>query len=59
MGLIREPKGIDLIVGPSVFTDKDKRIISEVIANYKKTGKLPIKIKKQTHNRRRSFIASD
>ncbi|HXL56412.1 MAG TPA: hypothetical protein VN958_09155 [Chitinophagaceae bacterium] len=54
MGLIREPKGVDLIVGPSVLTDKDRKMISEIIANYKKTGKLPSKIKKQTPRGRRS-----
>ncbi len=56
MGLIREPKGIDLIVGPSVLTKKDKEIISKVISDFKNTGKLPIekkkvnKLRKITHN---------
>ncbi len=45
MGLIREPKGVDLIVGPSVLTDKDRKEISAVITAYKKTGKLPVKAK--------------
>ena len=48
MGLIKEPKGVDLIVGPSILTDKDKKMISEIIADYKKTGKLPSKTKRQT-----------
>jgi hypothetical protein len=56
MGLIREPKGVDFIVGPSVLTDKDRKMISEIIAKYKKTGKLPSKAKKQTHRGRRSTI---
>jgi hypothetical protein len=43
MGLIKEPKGVDLVVGPSVLTKKDKVLISAVIANYKRTGKLPSK----------------
>ena len=43
MGLIKEPKGVDLIVGPSLLTDKDKQFISSIIADYKKTGKLPSK----------------
>jgi hypothetical protein len=65
MGLIREPKGIDFIVGPSVLTDKDRKMISEIIANYKKTGKLPSKAKKETSRRRRgttnneSIVASE
>ncbi len=53
MGLIREPKGVDLIVGPSILTDKDRKMISEIIANYKRTGKLPSKVKKQTKLRGR------
>jgi hypothetical protein len=47
MGLIKEPKGVDLVVGPSTLTKKDRKMISEIIANYKRTGKLPSKLKKQ------------
>lgn len=54
MGLIREPKGVDFIVEPSVLTDKDRTMISEIIANYKKNGKLPSKPKKQKPRGRRS-----
>jgi hypothetical protein len=43
MGLIKEPKGVDLIIGPSILTNKDKQFISSVIADYKMTGKLPPK----------------
>jgi len=43
MGLIKEPKGVDLLVGPSVLTEGDKQFISAVIASYKRTGKLPSK----------------
>lgn len=43
MGLIKEPKGIDLIVGPSILTEKDKQFISSVIASYKRTGRIPAK----------------
>ena len=46
MGFIREPKGIDLIVGPSILTERDRQKISEVISAYKRTGKLPSKAKK-------------
>ncbi len=53
MGLIKEPKGVDLLVGPSVLTEQDKKIISEIITNYKLTGKLPSK-KKLIGSRRRT-----
>jgi hypothetical protein len=43
MGLIKEPKGIDFVVGPSVLTEKDRQLISSAIADYKRTGKLPSK----------------
>ena len=39
MGYIKEPKGVDFVVEPHVVTAEDKRIISEVIAHYKATGK--------------------
>ena len=41
MGIVKEPKGVDFIVGPSVLKDSDKRKISQVIATYQKTGKKP------------------
>ncbi|MGC4103257.1 hypothetical protein [Ferruginibacter sp.] len=43
MGLIREPKGVDLVVGPSSLTPADKKMISAIIADYKKTGRVPVK----------------
>ena len=43
MGHIKEPKGIDLIIGPSVLTKEDRKMISEIIASYKLTGKRPTK----------------
>ncbi len=39
MGYIKEPKGVDLVVGPHVVTTEDRTIISEAIAHYKATGK--------------------
>ena len=53
MGLIKEPKGVDLVVGPSVVTEQDRKLISEIITNYKLTGKLPSK-KKHGGSRRRT-----
>ncbi len=41
MGLIKEPKGVDLLVGPSVLTEQDRKIISEIIANYKTYWETP------------------
>jgi hypothetical protein len=38
MGYIKDPEGVDLVVGPSILTEQDKVMISEIIANYKKTG---------------------
>jgi hypothetical protein len=52
MGLIKEPKGVDLVVGPSVLTEQDRKLISEIIANYKLTGKLPSKNKKNNSRSR-------
>ena len=43
MGYIKEPKGIDLLIGHSHLTEQDRKMISEIIANYKRTGKLPKK----------------
>ena len=37
MGYIKEPEGVDLIVAPSTFTVQDRQMISNIIANYKKT----------------------
>ena len=42
MGYVIEPKNVDLFVGPSVLTDENRRIISDAIAQYHKTGKHPV-----------------
>ncbi|RPE08675.1 hypothetical protein EGT74_16695 [Chitinophaga lutea] len=39
MGYIREPKGVDFVVDPKPLTEKDRGIISEIIAYYKATGR--------------------
>jgi hypothetical protein len=41
MGYIREPKNVDFVVSPSVFTEEDQNQVMEAIAEYKKTGKTP------------------
>ncbi len=38
---IKEPEGIDLSLSPIPLTDENKKQISEIIAEYKKTGKVP------------------
>ncbi|MEP7171139.1 MAG: hypothetical protein ABI855_17355 [Bacteroidota bacterium] len=51
MGYIKEPKGVDLIVAPSVLNEEDRKMISQIIAEYKRTGKIPLKSKRKTlHN---------
>jgi hypothetical protein len=53
MGLIREPKGIDLVVGPSILTEQERKLISQIIATYKITGKLPSKTDKRVFHKRK------
>ncbi len=38
MGYIKEPDGIDFFVDSKPLTEKDRKEISEIIANYKSTG---------------------
>ena len=40
MGYIKEPKGVDFVVEPHVVTEKDRRIMTQIIADYKATGKI-------------------
>lgn len=39
MGHIKEPNGIDFIVDPTPLTATDRKMISEIIAYYKATGR--------------------
>jgi hypothetical protein len=48
MGFIREPKGIDLIVKSEPLTEQDRKLISNIITQYKLTGKKPTNIRKQS-----------
>lgn len=41
MGQINKLKTIDLLLGPSILTEVDKKTISKAIAQYKQTGKKP------------------
>ena len=40
MGYIKEPKGVDFVVEPHVVTEEDRKIMSQIIADYKATGKI-------------------
>jgi hypothetical protein len=43
MGYIKEPEGVNFIVDPTLLTTEDRKLISEVIAYYKATGrKMPL-----------------
>ncbi len=39
MGYIKEPAGVDFVVGPTLLTTADRKKISEIITYYKATGK--------------------
>ncbi|MFA6245466.1 MAG: hypothetical protein WC615_00905 [Mucilaginibacter sp.] len=48
MGYIREPKNVDLVVAPSVFTEATRQTIAQAIAQYKKTGQKPVSVRVAT-----------
>jgi hypothetical protein len=48
MGYIKEPLDVDLVVVPMPLSEEDKAMIHNLIANYKRTRKIPRKSKKQT-----------
>jgi len=52
MGYIKEPKGVDFVVEPHVVTDEDRRVMSEIIAAYKATGKITRAPRLKTKTRR-------
>lgn len=39
MGHIKEPAGIDFVVDPTPLSTADRKMISEIIAYYKATGR--------------------
>ena len=41
MGYMREPKDVDLVVGPSILTEDTKNRIAHAIEEYRRTGKKP------------------
>ena len=52
MGYIKEPKGVDFVVEPHVMTEEDRRIMTQIIADYKATGKITRapRAKRKAHN---------
>ena len=56
MGFIKEPEGIDLVVGPSILTEKDKEIVSGIIANYRMNGHKPNRLLHNVIDRNSSII---
>jgi hypothetical protein len=60
MGYIKEPVGVDFFVDPKPLTAADRKIISEIIAYYKATGrKMPIpktKVKNRSTNKRNKKV---
>ncbi len=62
MGYIKEPAGIDFVVDPTPLTATDRKKISEVIANYKATGKKislqksPAKTRLPNPNRKKTLV---
>ena len=49
MGLIREPEGVNFVVDPIPLKYQKKKQISDIIAHYKKTGKVKkIPVSKKT-----------
>lgn len=51
MGYIKEPAGIDFTVDPTPLTTHDRKKISEIIANYKATGRKTPSTKPVTYPR--------
>lgn len=51
MGYIKEPDGIDFVVDPTPLTAADRKMISEIIAYYKATGR-KISLKKLAERQR-------
>ena len=52
MELITEPEGIDLNLAPLPLSEEERREISAIIAEYRKSGKIPkvLRKKRETEN---------
>lgn len=60
MGYIREPKGVDFTVTPSVLNEDDKKAFSDAISLYKKTGnRIDAKQVNSTDNKARRIANSN
>jgi hypothetical protein len=62
MGYVKEPKNVDLVVGPSILTEDTKDNIARAIAQYRETGKKPdsveIAIRKPVRRTKRAKTAT-
>lgn len=47
MGLITEPEGIDLNLAPLPLSEEDRREISAIIAEFRRSGKIPKVLRKK------------
>lgn len=56
MGHIKEPKGVDFTVSPSVLNDEDRKAFSDAIANYRKTGEIQDMDQTSITNHKRKHI---
>ncbi|MFM9950963.1 MAG: hypothetical protein ACKV1O_23715 [Saprospiraceae bacterium] len=45
--IIKEPEGIDLNLAPLPLSEEDRRAISAIIAEYRKSGKIPKVLRKK------------
>ena len=58
MGYIKEPYGIDFTVDPRPLTEEEKKMISEVIAYYKSTGRKKSVVNNTRHSNRKKALVS-
>ncbi len=55
MGYIREPEGVDFVVDSRPLKGWEKKMLSEIIEHYKKTGKIK-KITTTKKTRKKEFV---
>ncbi len=58
MGIIKEPPGIDLNIGPLPLTNEDREAVSAIIARYKSTGEIPKLGRKLKSTNRKKIVVS-
>lgn len=55
MDYTKEPEGIDLNLTPMLLSDEDRQEIREIIAEYKKSGKIPKNAREQPKTAQRKL----